>query len=124
MRPCGWDWASPNDLFALFTVSSVKLHHLLREVDFCRALRNVPVLQTYKILCALKSGSILLKQNFVPFALLRLFCIYITTGFASSWNQIGILLGKFIPVFVFPQVIMFMSVLFNHNPRESTLLHC
>lgn len=84
-------------------------------VDFGRALRNVPVFQIYKILSALKSVFILLKQNFVPFALLRLFVIFITAGFASSWKQIGILHGKRIPVFVFPQVMVVLSVLFNHN---------
>jgi len=60
---------------AQFTLSSLKLYLLLREVDFCRALRNVPVFQilVYKILYALKSVCILLKKKFFPFALLRLF---------------------------------------------------
>jgi len=100
-----------------FTLSSVKLHLLLRVVDFCRSLRNVPVFQIYKILSALKSDCVLLKQNFVLFALLRLLVIFITAGFASSWNQIGILLGKLNPVFVFPQVMVVLSVLFNHSPQ-------
>jgi hypothetical protein len=94
----------PNCPFiAQFTLSSVKLHLLLREVDFCSALHNVPVFQisVYKILYALKSVCILL---------LRSFLIYITSSFASSWNQIGILLGKFIPLFVFPKVMMVLSV--------------
>jgi hypothetical protein len=48
------------------------------------------VSSTYEILYALYSVCILLKQNFVPFALLRLFVIYITAGFAGYWNQISI----------------------------------
>ena len=115
---------SNSPFIAQFTLSSVKLHVLLREVDFCRALRNAPVFQIYKILYAIKSVCILLKQNLVLFALLKLFVIYITASFASSWNPIGILLGKFIPLFVFPQVMMVLSVLFNHNSRESTVLQC
>jgi hypothetical protein len=47
---------------AQITLSSVKLHFLLRDVDFCRAVHNVPVFQIYKIFYALKSVCILLKK--------------------------------------------------------------
>ena len=57
------------------------------------------------------------------FALLRLFVSFITAGFASSWNEIGILLGKLNPVCLFPQVMVVLLVLLL-DTQESTLLQC
>jgi hypothetical protein len=63
--------SSNSPFVAEFSVSSVKLNLILRVVDFCRALCNVSVFQIFKILSALKSDCVLLKQNFMLFALLR-----------------------------------------------------